>query len=137
VLRLDVTSTGRAEVTVRAPLPENRAAWLVDSYGVTLVPIVVLGTEWGRNYFVVLTRENDTLVGNLDLPITPGEQIQADLSGPPIGAAEVPLLPEEEVRRSIQGATTRSDRRLWLSLVAGLPPGHRLRAAVEEETRSR
>ncbi|MFF3753940.1 hypothetical protein ACFYYH_26320 [Streptomyces sp. NPDC002018] len=133
-IRLAVTSTGRAEIEVEAPLTETAAESVATSYGVLLLPVRVLGVVGGTDFYVLMEADEDLLLGELDLPVGRGRFVSVDQSGPPVGRAELAFLGVAEVRATMRALPTRSDRERWLDLVGTLPAGHPVRTAVEEET---
>jgi len=131
-VRLVVTATGRAEVVVSALLDDLPPA-ATRPYGVVLVPVRVAGAAGGLRYLIPLGQAGGVLSGRLDVAVPAGPFVEADLDGPPIGAAELAVQSEDEVRRSIRGLRTRSGRALWTRLAELLPPAHPLRDVIDEE----
>ena len=102
-------------------------------YGVMLVPVRVAGAAVSTRYLLPLREAARAPSGRLDLPVPDGPFVEADLDGPPIGAAEVAFQDAAEVRRSIRGLRTRSGRAQWTRAAELLPPAHPLRAVIDEE----
>jgi hypothetical protein len=134
VVQLTVTATGRAEVSVRAPLPAQQAEWLAESYGVLLQPVLVASTRGSTRYFIPLQHSGGEVSGRLNVAIPPGPTVEASLAGPPIGASEAKYLTGTEVQRSIRGLRARSELMLWDRLAAALPADHPLRSVIAGET---
>ena len=135
-VRLTVTATGRVEITVSARLPDDQLPWVTDAYGVMLVPVKVTAAGGSTRYLLPLRYLNGELSGRLNLAVPLGDFVEADLDGPPIGAAEASLLTVTEVERSIRALRSRSAWEMWRQLEALLPPrAHPLRAVIARETR--
>ena len=134
-VRLTVTATGRAEITVSARLPDDQLPWVTDAYGVMLVPVKVTAATGSTRYLLPLRYLNGELSGRLNLAVPLGDFVEADLDGPPIGAAEASLLNVTEVERSIRALRSRSAWEMWRQLEALLPRAHPLRAVIARETR--
>ncbi|WP_433225979.1 hypothetical protein [Actinomadura formosensis] len=137
-LQLAVTSTGQAELTVHAQVPESGsggAALAPEPPDALLVPVRLLGVRGGDRFLVLLLRRAGGLVGRISLPVRPGAAIEADLAGPPLGGLDLPGLGPDEVVASIRAVGTRSGRAAWRAFVADLPDTHPLRIVVEGETR--
>lgn len=127
-LRLLVTAAGRAEISVSAPL-EAAERSVLDTYGVMLVPVRVGST----GYLIPLRDADGRLTGRLDLPVPAGPVVEADMDGPPVGAAEAAFLSPDEVQRSIRALRTRSGRAPWRQLAELLPETSPLRAVIARE----
>jgi len=132
-LRLTVSGTGRAAITVSARLPDNRLPWVTGAYGVMLVPVRVTAAASSTRYLLPLGYSDGEVAGRLNLAVPLGDFVEADLDGPPIGAVEASLLNVTEVERSIRALRTRSGRELWRQLAALLPQAHPLRAVIDRE----
>ena len=132
-VRLTVTATGRAEITVSARLPEDQLPWVTRAYGVILVPVRVAAADGSTRYLLPLGYSDGEVSGRLNLAVPPGDFVEADLDGPPIGAAEASLLNVTEVERSIRALRTRSAREMWSQLATLLPRAHPLRAVIARE----
>ena len=132
-VRLLVTAAGRAEITVSTPLPEGTERGVLDAYGVILVPVRVTGEGGSTRYLIALRAADDRLSGRLDLPLPAGRFVEADLDGPPVGAAEAAFLSPDEVQRSIRAVRTRSGRAPWRRLAELLPATSPLRALITRE----
>jgi hypothetical protein len=132
-VRLLVTETGRAGISVSAPLSESLERLVRDSYGVMLVPVTVTGEGGSTRYLIPLSSSDGHLSGRLDLPVPAGRFVEADTDGPPVGAAEAAFLSPAEVRRSIRALRTRSGRAPWRQLADLLPEGSPLRAVITRE----
>jgi hypothetical protein len=128
-VRLLVTATGRAEISVSAPLPEAGERSVLDAYGVMLVPVRVGSTR----YLIPLRAADGRLSGRLDLPVPAGPTVEADTDGPPVGAAEAAFLSPDEVQRSIRALRTRAGRALWRQLAELLPVTSPLRVVIARE----
>jgi hypothetical protein len=133
-VRLLVTAAGRAEITVSTPLPEGAERGVLDAYGVMLVPVRVTGEGDSTRYLIPLRAADDRLSGRLDLPLPAGRFVEADLDGPPVGAAEAAFLNPGEVQRSIRAVRTRSGRAPWRQLAGLLPETSPLRTVITRET---
>jgi hypothetical protein len=133
-VRLVVTATRRAEVTVSAPLSPELQVQVDTSYGVILVPVRVTADAGSTRYVMPLGFSGGRLYGQLDLPVPAGQFIEADADGPPIGVPEAALLSSDEVRRSIRALGTVSGRAVWDRVAELLPEGHPLRTLIGEET---
>jgi hypothetical protein len=132
-VRLTVTATGRAEITVSARLPEDQLPWVTRAYGLILVPVKVAAADGSTRYLLPLGYSDGEVSGRLNLAVPPGDFVEADLDGPPIGAAEASLLNVTEVERSIRALRTRSAREMWSQLATLLPRAHPLRAVIARE----
>jgi hypothetical protein len=132
-VRLLVTATGRADISVSAPMSESLERLVHDSYGVMLVPVRVTGEGGSTRYLIPLRSSDGLLSGRLDLPVPAGRFVEADTDGPPIGAAEAAFLSLAEVQRSIRGVRTRSGRTPWRQLAELLPEASPLRAVITRE----
>ncbi|MGH3251052.1 MAG: hypothetical protein ACRDOI_33250 [Trebonia sp.] len=132
-VRLLVTATGRANISVSAPLSEPLERLVLDSYGVMLVPVRVTGEGGSTRYLIPLRSADGRLSGRLDLPVPGGRFVEADTDGPPVGAAEAAFLSPAEVQRSIRGLRTMSGRAPWLQLAELLPEASPLRAVIARE----
>jgi hypothetical protein len=133
-VRLIVTATGRTQIAVSAALPESLVQQVSDSYAVMLVPIRVTGAAGSTRYLLPLRYSDGRLSGRLDLPVPAGRFVEADIDGPPIGAAEAGFLDAAEVERSIRALRTRSGRALWAQIAEFLPQIHPLRTVIGRET---
>jgi hypothetical protein len=133
VLQLMVTATGRAEVVVSAPLPPDLRDRVDYTYAVMLLPVRITGEQAATRYLVPLRRSGGQLTGRLDLPVPVGRFVEADIDGPPIGAAETAFLRPDEVRFSIRGLRTRSGRAPWSQIAELLPTAHPLREVIAGE----
>jgi len=133
-VRLVVTATRRAEVTVSAPLSPELQAQVDTSYGVMLMPVRVTAGVGSTRYVIPLGSSGGRLHGQLDLPVPAGQFIEADADGPPVGVPEAALLSPDEVRRSIRALRTVSGRAVWDRVAELLPEGHLLRTVIERET---
>ena len=132
-VRLTVTATGRAVITVSARLPDDQLPWITGAYGVMLVPVTVTAAGGSTRYLLPLRHLDGEVSGRLNIAAPLGDFVEADLAGPPIGAGEASLLDMTEVERSIRALRTRSDRDMWRQLGALLPSAHPLRAVIARE----
>lgn len=133
-IRLTVTATGRAEIAVSARLPEDQVPWITRACGVMLVPVRVVAASGETRYFLPLRYSDGAVSGRLNIAVPPGDFVEADLAGPPLGGAETSLLDAADVERSIHALPTRSARVLWQQLAALLPSAHPLRAVIARES---
>lgn len=132
-LRLTVTATGRVQVSVRATVTPDKAAWLAEAYRVILQPVTVTGAAGTARYLIPLRYSEGEVSGQIRIAVPRGRFVEADIDGPPIGAAEARYLGAAEVERSIRGLRTRAARMSWVQLAALLPPAHPLRAIIGRE----
>jgi hypothetical protein len=133
-VRLVVTATGRAEITVTALLPQEPERRIDGPYGVLLLPVRVTGERGSTRYLVPLNSAGGRLSGQLNLPLPAGRFVETDVDGPPVGVAEAAFLSPEEVARSIRAVRSRSNRAQWTQVAALLPEGHPLRPLIDRET---
>ncbi|MFJ6755162.1 hypothetical protein ACIQNK_09050 [Streptomyces sp. NPDC091273] len=132
-LRIAVTSTGSVEIGVEAALPAEEIERATTAYGALLLPVRVEGLRSGDRLLVALDHRRGRLSGSVTAPLAPGATtVRIDQDGPPLGSDDLPLADPAEVRDSARAADTRSGRRIWSDLAAGLPAGHPVRAAIEE-----
>jgi hypothetical protein len=132
-LRLAVTSTGRAEITLRAAAEPGLDQWIDESYGVLLQPVTLRASAGSVRVVIALGYADAEISGSISVPTPRGSFVEADVDGVPIGAAEVRYLSADEVERSIRSLRTRSDRLLWRQLADRLPAGHALREIIAQE----
>ena len=132
-VRLTVTATGRAAITVSARLPDDQLPWVTGAYGVMVVPVRVTAAAGSTRYLLPLRHLDGEVSGRLNIAAPLVISSRPTWPGPPIGADEASLLDMTEVERSIRALRTRSDRDMWRQLGALLPSAHPLRAVIARE----
>lgn len=133
-LRLTVMATGRVQISIQAPVTPDPSAWLAKAYGVMLQPVTIADAAGTARYLIPLRYSEGEVSGRISIAVPRGRFVEADIDGPPIGAAEARHLSATEAERSIRGLRTRAARMPWVQLAALLPPAHPLRALIEKET---
>ncbi|MGS2641081.1 hypothetical protein [Streptosporangium sp. G12] len=131
-VRLGVTSRGRVEIRARTAWAAADES-LLAAYGAMFLPVLVSGPASSARHLILLRVERGELSGRLGLVVPSGDWVEIEVTGPPLGIAEISLVPPEDVRRSVRGATTNSVVAEWTRIAREFPENHPLRLTIEDE----